>query len=129
VRILLKKTQEGWKVRFPSGNPWKMPVAEWLSVTGNFHEAPAHIVTAHLMAAAFQSSNVFTLCPIGEDLEQVDPDEQAAWQQGKLSESNLNQTEFGPSATANKCHGAPLGRMDDEELAAIYEYLTHLPGP
>jgi hypothetical protein len=23
----------------------------------------------------------------------------------------------------------PLGRMDDEELAAIYEYLTHLPGP
>jgi hypothetical protein len=95
VRILLKKTQEGWKVRFPSGNPWKMPVAEWLSVTGNFHEAPAHIVTAHLMAA-FQSSNVFTLCPIGEDLEQVDHDEQAAWQQGKLSESNLNQTEFGP---------------------------------
>jgi hypothetical protein len=82
-----------------------MPIAEWLSVTGNFHEAPAHIVTAHLMAA-FQSSNVFTLCPIGEDLEQVDPDEQAAWQQGKLSESNLNQTEFGPSATANKCHGA-----------------------
>jgi hypothetical protein len=22
----------------------------------------------------------------------------------------------------------PLGRMDDEELAAVYEYLTHLPG-
>jgi hypothetical protein len=22
----------------------------------------------------------------------------------------------------------PIGRMDDEELAAIYEYLTHLPG-
>ena len=22
----------------------------------------------------------------------------------------------------------PLGRMDDEELAAIYEYLTRLPG-
>jgi hypothetical protein len=21
-----------------------------------------------------------------------------------------------------------LGRMDDEELAAVYEYLTHLPG-
>jgi hypothetical protein len=23
----------------------------------------------------------------------------------------------------------PLGRMDDEELAAVYEYLTHLPSP
>jgi len=22
----------------------------------------------------------------------------------------------------------PIGRMDDEELAAVYEYLTHLPG-
>jgi hypothetical protein len=22
----------------------------------------------------------------------------------------------------------PLERMDDEELAAVYEYLTHLPG-
>jgi hypothetical protein len=22
----------------------------------------------------------------------------------------------------------PLGRMDDEELTAVYEYLTHLPG-
>jgi len=21
----------------------------------------------------------------------------------------------------------PIGRMDDEELAAVYEYLTHLP--
>jgi hypothetical protein len=21
----------------------------------------------------------------------------------------------------------PLGRMDDEELTAVYEYLTHLP--
>ena len=62
MRILLKKTQEGWKVRFPSGNPWKMPVAEWLSVTGDFYEAPAHFVTAHLMAD-FPSSNVFTLCP------------------------------------------------------------------
>ena len=101
-----------------------MPVAEWLSVTGNFHEAPAHIVTAHLMAA-FQSSNVFTLCPIGEDLEQVDHDEQAAWQQGKLSESNLNQTEFGPSATANKCHGA---RSDEWMMKNWRPYLTHLPG-
>jgi hypothetical protein len=23
---------------------------------------------------------------------------------------------------------AMIGRMDDEELAAVYEYLTHLPG-
>jgi hypothetical protein len=23
----------------------------------------------------------------------------------------------------------PLGRMDDEELAAVYEYLTNLPYP
>jgi hypothetical protein len=22
----------------------------------------------------------------------------------------------------------PIGRMDDEELAAVYEYLIHLPG-
>ena len=22
----------------------------------------------------------------------------------------------------------PIGRMDNEELAAVYEYLTHLPG-
>jgi hypothetical protein len=22
----------------------------------------------------------------------------------------------------------PLGQMDDEELIAVYEYLTHLPG-
>jgi hypothetical protein len=33
-------------------------------------------------------------------------------------------------ATANASVARhPLGRMDDEELAAIYEYLTHLPGP
>lgn len=23
----------------------------------------------------------------------------------------------------------PIGRMDDEELTAVYEYLTHLPEP
>ena len=22
----------------------------------------------------------------------------------------------------------PIGRMDDDELTAVYEYLTHLPG-
>jgi hypothetical protein len=22
----------------------------------------------------------------------------------------------------------PIGQMDDEELSAVYEYLTHLPG-
>jgi hypothetical protein len=23
----------------------------------------------------------------------------------------------------------PIGKMDDEELGAVYEYLVHLPGP
>ena len=70
MRILLKKTSEGWKVRFPFGNPWKMPVAEWLPVLGNYAEAPAHVVTA-LLIATHPGANVFTMCPIGEDLEQV----------------------------------------------------------
>ena len=104
MRILLKKTQEGWKVRFPSGNPWKMPIAEWLSVTGNFYEAPAHIVTAHLMVA--KAPTYSRSARLVKIWNRWTHDEQAAWQQGKLSESNLNQTEFGPSATANKCHGA-----------------------
>jgi hypothetical protein len=69
MRILLKKTQEGWKVRFPVGNPWKMPQAEWFPVIGNYTEASAHIVTAFLIAS-FPGANVFTMCPIGEDLEQ-----------------------------------------------------------
>jgi hypothetical protein len=68
MRILIKKTSEGWKVRFPFGNPWKAISGEWLPVN---IEADAHIITAHMMKD-YPGCNVFTIVPIGEDLEQTD---------------------------------------------------------
>ena len=72
MRILIKKTQEGWKIRFPHNNPWKMPAGEWLADPSGFtKEAPAHLITAFLIAN-FPGCNVFAVIPIGEDLGQTD---------------------------------------------------------
>jgi hypothetical protein len=71
VRILAKKTSEGWKVRFPFGNAWKMPAGQWLPVVATHTEASAHVVTAHLIGG-FPGANVFVIWSIGEDLEQTD---------------------------------------------------------
>jgi len=70
MRVLLKKTQEGWKIRFPFGNPWKCPCAEWLSHGGLTAVAPAHLAEA-IAIAQYPGCNAFTIVPIEEDLEQL----------------------------------------------------------
>jgi hypothetical protein len=37
-------------------------------------------------------------------------------------------TDPGGHELSNQMPWRPIGKMDDEELGAVYEYLAHLPG-
>src|SRR3984893_15479432 len=47
---------------------------------------------------------------------------------GKVKREQPQPNGIRPVCYSEQMPWRPLGRMDDEELAAIYEYLTHLPG-
>jgi hypothetical protein len=66
MRILIRKTESGWQSRFSFGNPWKMPIGEWLPVVQK-GEATSAAVSDMLMIQ-FPGAHVFTIVPIGEDL-------------------------------------------------------------
>ena len=67
MRVLLKKVEGDWRVRFMHGNPWKMPIGEWLPISATAREAPAHVIEAFLIGA-YPGANPFTVIPIGDDL-------------------------------------------------------------
>lgn len=63
------------------------------------------------------------LGPMGPDLNLV--------RQWKLEESIATVrtgTDPGGHELSKQMPWRPVGKMDDEELGAVYEYLTHLPG-
>jgi hypothetical protein len=69
VRILIRKSEEGWQVRFPFGNPWKMPAGEWLPAFGPAGETAAAIT--EVLRTEYRGADIFTIIPIGEDLGQA----------------------------------------------------------
>lgn len=67
IRILIRKRQEGWQVRFPFGNPWKMPSGEWLPYLEVRDDASAAVISENIVSE-YPNADVFTMAPIGEDL-------------------------------------------------------------
>ena len=65
-RILIRKSESGWQSRFTFGNPWKMPIGEWLPVQTKGDASSAAV--SDMLALQFPGSHTFTMCAIGEDL-------------------------------------------------------------
>jgi mono/diheme cytochrome c family protein len=63
------------------------------------------------------------LAPIGPDLGLV-----KEWQLGEFITTMRTGIDAAGHEISNEMPWRPIGRMDDEELIAMYEYLTHLPG-
>jgi mono/diheme cytochrome c family protein len=62
------------------------------------------------------------LAPIGPDLNLV-----KGWSLAEFITTMRTGTDPGGHALSNQMPWRPIGKLDDEELGAIYEYLTHLP--
>jgi mono/diheme cytochrome c family protein len=63
------------------------------------------------------------LGPIGPNLHLV-----KRWKLEKFIATMRTGTDPGGHALSKQMPWRPIGKMDDEELGAVYEYLTHLPG-
>ena len=61
--------------------------------------------------------------PLGPDLNLV-----KQWNLAQFITTMRTGTDPNGHEMSEQMLWRPLGRMDDEELAAVYEYLTHLPG-
>lgn len=62
--------------------------------------------------------------PIGPDLDLV-----KAWKLEEFIATMRTGTDPAGYRLSEQMPWRPIGKMDDEELAALYEYLTHLHGP
>jgi mono/diheme cytochrome c family protein len=63
------------------------------------------------------------LGPLGPDLNLV-----KGWNLGEFVATMRTGTDPGGHELSEQMPWRPIGKMDDEELAALYEYLIHLPG-
>ena len=63
------------------------------------------------------------LGPIGPDLNLV-----KEWKLEEFIATMRTGTDPGGHELSKQMPWRPIGKMDDEELGAVYEYLTHLPG-
>jgi mono/diheme cytochrome c family protein len=63
------------------------------------------------------------LGPIGPNLNLV-----KRWKREEFIATMRTGTDPGGHALSQQMPWRPIGKMDDEELGAVYEYLTHLPG-
>lgn len=63
------------------------------------------------------------LGPIGPDLNLV-----KEWKLEEFIATMRTGTDPGGHELSEQMPWRPIGKMDDEELVAVYEYLTHLPG-
>jgi mono/diheme cytochrome c family protein len=63
------------------------------------------------------------LGPIGPNLNLV-----KRWKLEEFIATMRTGTDPGGHALSQQMPWRPIGKMDDEELGAVYEYLTHLPG-
>ena len=61
--------------------------------------------------------------PLGPDLNLV-----RQWSLAEFITTMRTGIDLNGQELSKQMPWCPLGRMDDEELAAVYEYLTHLPG-
>jgi hypothetical protein len=61
--------------------------------------------------------------PLGPDLNLV-----KGWKPADFIATMRTGIDPGGHALSEQMPWRPLGRMDDDELTAVYEYLTHLPG-
>lgn len=64
------------------------------------------------------------LAPLGPDLDLV-----KYWKLPEFIATLRTGVDPGGHELSKQMPWRPIGRMDDDELAAIYEYLTHLPEP
>jgi hypothetical protein len=64
------------------------------------------------------------LGPIGPDLNLV-----KEWKLEEFIATMHTGTDPGGHELSKQMPWRPIGKMDDEELVAVSEYLTHLPGP
>ena len=61
--------------------------------------------------------------PLGPDLNLV-----KQWSLAEFITTMRTGIDLNGQELSEQMPWRPLGRMHDEELAAVYEYLTHLPG-
>jgi mono/diheme cytochrome c family protein len=64
------------------------------------------------------------MAPIGPDLNVV-----KGWRLKEFVATLRTGVDPGGHVLGEQMPWRPIGKMDDEELSAVYEYLTHLPGP
>ena len=64
------------------------------------------------------------LAPLGPDLNLV-----KGWNLAEFIATMRTGIDPNGHELSQQMPWRPIGRMDDDELAAVYEYLTHLPGP
>jgi mono/diheme cytochrome c family protein len=64
------------------------------------------------------------LGPIGPDLNLV-----KEWKLEEFVATMRTGTDPGGHEMSEQMPWRPIGKMDNEELGAVYEYLIHLPGP
>ena len=63
------------------------------------------------------------MAPIGPDLNLV-----KEWRREEFIATMRTGTDPYGRELSQQMPWRPIGKMDDEELGAVYQYLTHLPG-